>query len=1579
MVINLLLIFVLVNITHCQAHLQNNYALNTILEETTNFFEKLKSDYAFKSLNKDILAEINGNITKHMQNSFKQPFNRYKREIREVSNKGIDVLNEFEDFEQLNFNVVRNINFFSLQNELQTTWFIAILVNLKISVYRIENHIFHSVADYTLINGKEMFVHSCAYGSALLIVQNEDGSILILRFSEAENKYDLSPIQDFEPNDITHIAIWQGMNQLYLGIASRSNISIYVWFRDYFDLVHTINHDTKKLIPFYSKGFMYLAVTGPTTLIFKYFIKSNEFAITQRLPSSQDVSSFQLIEGHFMEHFLSLSIDSSIVIYKEIHDRFVPFQQISPGSFTVPIVSNKAIVILSLHEDTILIYQYDGWRFVKLNIELSGVRQFRKITLYGKDLLLIKYTNDTWALKQPVWTKKNSNKDLQDEIRIWNINAMNMAQRIPKEIPDSENPVKILKGHINKLLVRNINEHNSQALKDVSKQYKRVISKLREQKGIINSKFHSNNLTLVSLHAKNIRVKCKTKCKVNRLNIKGNSNPLSKLQATRNNNRILNFEAINVTELKNWKCPLFSLPIESIVVGKSINEMSLNDLQENVLKVIGNQEVIGEHIFYSMNVIDASMRLNIATNLTKTEIHTREIKVKELNLATGGILLPLNGPPTTMNGSIKASKVKVKNDIRLRGKLFGDSRKSLLPVTIIPEHITIKGGSILSNTRIENLRSGDLITNKASSVKDILSNVVSLRDNVSVSLIFSSEKTKWNNVILHGFQDWVTADSLNSVTISGRKHILQNVGIEKSTYETVKFPDVLFFVQRIETPVCGVAIIVPEIKTTTLVVDNIRIKRLKSSRVFGSLGEIYSTQNTISLFKPFDLIVERFYHNVTVKNVSAIRINNVNLTEMERLVNLWTESNNLKSKIETMNLVVGVLRSPVQFRIEVPKVIRNMVSEQNVHVGSVNNVNIIDFLANAVKLDDVISLGNITFDNGFTTNRMYTSYRSFNLTQLKENPNLHKKRISGNIETNAINLPYSTAFVESEIPSNIAIIGTATFPIEPTIRNINKINLKELFTRIWMATDFTVFRGKNLRIINAQLKRNILLNNSLNTLNLETWKNISERILSKTKSQEITVPASLKNIETPVIIGSSTPSIKCLDSNFNDAFDNALIRHKPQEVTAKWTFDKLKVLDKLHAMKKINDLNFKTDIMRHNSTGNIVTGKKTVVVLTAENLNGLNFDEWADNALMKEKKSVTIKGRKYFNTVTINNINVSGTIMGHNIEEALSKSADQTLHGEKTIQGFFNTPMLVIDSLVNDVNLTDLMSRQLKKKEQPLQIIKTKIKLQNVLKIVGNLTVNDTYGKAEFKNSYKAYSNLEAVEEKMRKYSKISETINVALRNRAVYVNKLEVVKETNAINASNENISFQKEQCGPKNFSRLCANERVVNIISKLNSSDFVMIKSVSLDKEEFVIWIKFDSVSIYLYNNIDDSLSHLKDLHIPNIIDAFVESMSHSLWIILRLISQTLALRYQPWNDVQEYVLPATDVFKMSWFSNGQLLLLLSDGVWNLEGLASPQNVINIPLKGKVVALIDGPNYYVKCSSMNNVTLMKARYVGN
>lgn len=320
-----------------------------------------------------------------------------------------------------------------------------------------QNNIFSQVSTYPLTNGVQITVNNCTYG-ALLIVKNQDGSILVLRFSKDKENYYLYPIQNFE-SDVTHQAIWHGMNQLYLGIASHSSISIFTWFGDYFDLAQIINHGTEKLIPFYSKGFMYLAATGSTTLIFKYLLRSNEFVLAQRLPPSQDVSSFQLSESHFTEDFLSLSMESSTVIYKEIHDRFVPFQQIVSGKSTVPLISDKVILLLSLYEDTVQTYQYNGWRFVELDVKLSEILQFHRIVLHQKELLLMKYKNDTWALKELMWTRKKSYKDLQEEIKAWNIDAMKTTERTLQEIPDVKNPIRILRGHIKQLFVHNVRSY----------------------------------------------------------------------------------------------------------------------------------------------------------------------------------------------------------------------------------------------------------------------------------------------------------------------------------------------------------------------------------------------------------------------------------------------------------------------------------------------------------------------------------------------------------------------------------------------------------------------------------------------------------------------------------------------------------------------------------------------------------------------------------------------------------------------------------------------------------------------------------------------------------------------------------------------------------------------------------------------------------------------------------------------------------------------------------------------------------------------------------------------------------------
>lgn len=70
-------------------------------------------------------------------------------------------------------------------------------------------------------------------------------------------------------------------------------------------------------------------------------------------------------------------------------------------------------------------------------------------------------------------------------------------------------------------------------------------------------------------------------------------------------------------------------------------------------------------------------------------------------------------------------------------------------------------------------------------------------------------------------------------------------------------------------------------------------------------------------------------------------------------------------------------------------------------------------------------------------------------------------------------------------------------------------------------------------------------------------------------------------------------------------------------------------------------------------------------------------------------------------------------------------------------------------------------------KQKPVQRIKTKIELQNVLKIIGNLTINDSYGEAKLKNFYKNYSNTVSAVEEIKKYSTAAEIINTALRSKS--------------------------------------------------------------------------------------------------------------------------------------------------------------------------------------------------------------------
>ncbi|KAG9431659.1 hypothetical protein HZU67_06304 [Apis mellifera carnica] len=837
---------------------------------------------------------------------------------------------------------------------------------------------------------------------------------------------------------------------------------------------------------------------------------------------------------------------------------------------------------------------------------------------------------------------------------------------------------------------------------------------------------------------------------------------------------------------------------------------------------------------------------------------------------------------------------------------------------------------------------------------------------------------KWSNITLHKPKKWITVNFQNISIISGKKHIYHNVQITKFSYDNLKFSlNKDLFLK--DSKLCATFIFAPKIRTLFLTGNNITVQKLFSSHVFGNIG-LYSINNSIVSFNPV-LSEKKYCHNVIAKNIFALQLNNLNLTDLKKLINTWIEPNFLNTSISTINLTTNILRPPIQFYIELPKIIKNIIFEQNVLVNNINGINFSNFLLNTIKFNDMVSVQNITFRNGISTNDIYVSHLPFNLISAKEDLNLYKKRISGSIKINAINLPYIFKIIENKTLIDISIMGSVKFCYEPTIKNINNIKLKKLSSEIWMVTNtITTLHGRNMHFHDIMIKKYIALNNLTNILSFKMWKNNLKSILSKTKLQEIEFPASFNDIKISNIVSSNISTIKSSLSDFNNIFENSLLKNKDQEVKTKWIFNKLKISDtgNLYIKQTINNLYLKSDVMKHNSKENIVTGKKKVLALIVENLNGYNFNKWTANALMKTKKNIIIDGRKKFNIVTFNNIKMSRTLMGYAIEKVLRKSTNQIIYSQKTIQGFINASEFIINGLINDVNLTKLVHHQLKK-NNPLQTIRTGIELHNNLNIIGNLTIKGAYEKSEMKIFDKNYSNAQTIIKRMKRFIRIAEIINIALQNRAMYINKLEIINDT--IDAFNKSmiIQYNPVQCNSKKFSSYCISKYAKEFIFQTNIGNFILLQSIMMDEKEFIVLVKFNSISIYSFINIGNNFVHLKDLYFPNIMDAFVEQKWHGfgLWIILRLISQTLVLLYQPWGNIQQYILPVTDVFSINRSPNDQLLLLLSNGIWDLEGLASPRNIIEIPLKGRIETVVDRFNYYIKCISKNETTLMKARYV--
>ncbi|XP_011155669.2 uncharacterized protein LOC105193044 isoform X3 [Solenopsis invicta] len=1491
--------------------------------------------------------------------------------------------------------LIKDTVFFSIQDEYRLLWFVVAVNSSDILLFQLIDDKAYLVSTYSQPNGKRIIVNSYSAGT-LIVVQKDTDGIIILHFGKNENgRYEFQFKQEFEIPGVMHMNMWFGVNQLYLGIASETRIFIYVWLGENFDKIDTLHFGARKLLPFQNKSFMHIVVVGSFTRILRFSVRSNRFVEMQKLHDANDVTSFYFKEGHFEERFLVLAGNESTILYKEMYGRFVPFQRIAPARHIHSLTIGNIVILLPVEQNTAGIYQYNGWRFQGLPKKLTNIQQIRSIRSYDEDMLVTQNQAGEWKFWSPTWNPFlmiKTWKSIQEEIAAWCSEIKQKAtQRTLEKLPDLKNVV-MSNAHIGRLRMQNINGYNAEELIRLTEQYKSLIAKLNLISSLLAQRTKDvEKSEHVILHGKKITVKCKTNCHVHRI-ITDDGIKLAAKYVDSEFNEILEFKKLKVKTINNWKCPIPKFKIEDIYVKESINGILMRELQEETLKVSGNQVISGVHIFTNLHATNVSIPLDIATTRTKQTVYMKEAEVKDLYLKNDEFLLPLNGPATVMGGSITAAKVRFTGLVDISGRIKGKGSEMIKPemnVKQISTPLTLLNDRFLRNVTVRNfVKAEDIVRPRQSSglsMKKILENSVPLDSNVPVHLILSSNKTEWTNVTLSDFvTNWITKNSAKTIVISGTKYTNNNVTLSSVAYENLPTP-------KLTIPVCAAEVIAPEIKTSSIKMGDIIVKNLNVSHILGAHNlntTIFDAASALgSALHDIDFSAKRFTGHVYVENISASKIKGINLKDLKTEMNKWTGINYIKGPVNVAKLVVNNLETPAFFNLSLPTRVKNVIIKGDCIIGKINNVNIQPFMENVLKVDDPISLGHITFARGFKSNNVYASQSTLKLSQLDTPLNLGSKHISGTLITDAINVPQTFGYVASDAPSTFIIQGSARFLKEPAVQNIKDMNLKQLSENLWMANEDTVLSGNNMNFKNITLKGNIALMNPNNTLHIGMWMNKKCSFLSKMEQQHIKVRANFTNVEVSNINAKNNSIIQSSDLNLNNLLTNSLMRDTAQTINAAWHFEEL-YINNMTWDGKFNGIDLNTDIVRRDAKQNIVTGKKTIHSLTTKNLTALNIDflNFTKQAVTQKcHKPFTIKGQKSFNNITLNNLSVKGTIMGRNIEDALLKFGNQTLFGIKKIQGRLNAPTLIIDGTVNDVNLTELINTQLKKRKA-VQTIESKVDFRNNFEVFGNITINGLYERVDLVNITNSSQNkIDVMLNKMTDIVALTESITTALQNRAIYVSKFEAVDEDALQIASDisdtEDVKHMNLNstclCESGNISSFCNGTKLLDFVDGINTS-FIMKKMIPLDDAAFAVLVSTDFVSIYSLTDAEQ-LVHQLGLYVPDILEVFTEPIDHSLWIFLRLLEETLILRYQAWNKLAQYVLPGSDSFVISKTPNGQHLLIRSDGMWNLGGLFRPEHIFKITLEGQIETFAVGIDYYVKATTENSTTVLKARYVSN
>lgn len=95
------------------------------------------------------------------------------------------------------------------------------------------------------------------------------------------------------------------------------------------------------------------------------------------------------------------------------------------------------------------------------------------------------------------------------------------------------------------------------------------------------------------------------------------------------------------------------------------------------------------------------------------------------------------------------------------------------------------------------------------------------------------------------------------------------------------------------------------------------------------------------------------------------------LAGLKNSLEKWIEPTRLRGPIQWDNLKAHEIIISGNFHIPLPLEIQNLQSKGNLYVGTLNGINMEEFLKNSIKLDENLSLTNITFGEEVFQNVSY--------------------------------------------------------------------------------------------------------------------------------------------------------------------------------------------------------------------------------------------------------------------------------------------------------------------------------------------------------------------------------------------------------------------------------------------------------------------------------------------------------------------------------------------------------------------------------------------------------------------------------